>query len=112
MTSDNMPSIAVEMFAPEFNSQELDIYEYIRTSERNPVWELRRYYLQFPNVYIAIQELKKFQELLKHRCIYSCDLHNDVLAGMLDVTVSRLINERKFYECATSEKIPVKIYVK
>lgn len=111
MTADIMPSIAVEMFAPEFNSQELDIYEYIRTLERNPVWELRRYYLQFPNVHIAIQELEKFQKLLRQGNIYSFDLYNHVLADMLDVTINRLMNERKFYECVTSEKIPVKIYV-
>lgn len=110
-TDNNMPCIGVEMMAPEFGIEDLDLYEYVVTSERDPCWELRRYYMQFPNVLIAIQQLEKFQELLKHRCVYSCDLHNDVLAGMLDVTISSLMNERKFYECVTFEKIPVKIYV-
>lgn len=112
ITDNNMPCIGVEMMAPEFMITDLDLYEYVVTSERDPSWELRRYYMQFPNVHTAIQELEKFQKLLRQGSIYSVDLHNNVLADMLDVTISRLMNERKFYECVTSEKIPVKIYVK
>lgn len=108
----SMPCIGVEMMAPEFRIIDLDLYEYVVTSERDPSRELRRYYMQFPNVLIAIQELEKFQKLLRQGSIYSVNLHNNVLADMLDVTISRLMNERKFYECTASEKIPVKIYVR
>lgn len=111
-TDNNMPCIGVEMMAPEFGIEGLDLYEYVVTSERDPYQRLRRYYMQFPNVHIAIQELEKFQKLLRQGSIYPVDLHNNVLADMLDVTISRLMNERKFYEYTTSEKIPVKIYVK
>lgn len=82
-TDNNMPHIGVEMMTPEFGIEGLDLYEYVVTSERNPLWELRRYYMQFPNVLIAIQELEKFQKLLRQGSIYSVDLHNNVLANML-----------------------------
>ena len=111
-TDNNMPCIGVEMMAPEFGIEDLDLYEYVITSERDPSWKLRRYYMQFPNVLTAIQQLEKFQELLRQGSIYPVDLHNNVLADMLDVTINRLMNERKFYEYRMPKDIPVRIYVK
>ena len=111
-TDNNMPRIGVEMMAPEFRIEGLDLYEYVVTSECDPSWKLRRYYMQFPNVYTAIQELEKFQKLLRQGSIYSVDLHNNVLADMLDVTIDRLMNERKFYEYRLPKDIPVKICVR
>lgn len=111
MTGNNMPPIEVELRSPEPITY-LDLCQYGVNKNYEPVSTLYRYCLKFPNVYIAIQELENFQSLLTYGIIYSFKPYNNTLHNMLDVALSKLKNERKFYEYQTHEEFPVKIYVR